>query len=512
MITASVVLFHTSKEEIKQIIQSYRPGEGRQLFFVDNGKKPCAEAVKRRGAHIRYIRMNRNAGYGSAHNAALKEAAALGSRYHIVMNPDISFSPAVIDALAAYADAHPDVYSMMPKVCYPDGSVQYLCKLLPTPLDLFGRRFLSKSRWFQKRNEAYEMRESGYDHIMDPPSLSGCFMFLRMDAVVRHQLYFDEHFFMYCEDIDLSRRIHRVGKTVFYPEVQITHAHAQSSYHNLRMLWHHIVSAIRYFHKYGWLADRERSLMNRAAKKEIFFPEQDGEGTVSVCMASCNGEAFIREQIASVLSQIGPRDELVISDDGSTDCTCDIIRSFDDPRIRLHHANVHSPSLNFSNALSRAAGEYVFLADQDDVWEPDKVAVMKRYLKFADCVVSDAVVTDADGQILSPSFFALRSSGPGYLKNLYKNSYIGCCMAVRKRVLDAALPIPPQVPMHDSWLGLIAERTGKTAFIPEKLVRYRRHDGNASAAVGESTFSRAEQLAHRAALLGFTIIRTLKKR
>ena len=235
-----------------------------------------------------YYRWNqKNLGYGSAHNIAIRAAMSAGSDYHIVLNPDLRFAPEIIDTLAAYADVHPDVVYMLPRVLYPDGSLQYLCKLLPKPADLIFRRFLPKSAAFVKEeNERYELRMSGYDHIFNPPCLSGCFMFMRTDTLREHDLLFDERFFMYCEDFDLMRRLHRVGKTVFFPEVQIIHDHAQSSYKSLKMLMIHIRSAIKYFNKYGWIRDAERDRMNAAVLREL---EKDCYAGISAEQRCKNG-------------------------------------------------------------------------------------------------------------------------------------------------------------------------------------------------------------------------------
>jgi GT2 family glycosyltransferase len=158
-------------------------------------------------------------------------------------------------------DSNPEVGQLMPKVFYSDGEIQYLCKLLPTPFDLIFRRFLPAS-WTMNQIHKFELRNSGYNQIMDVPYLSGCFMLLRTDALKEVGL-FDELFFMYPEDIDLTRRIHQKFRTVFYPEVSIVHHHARSSYLNLKMLWIHTTNMIHYFNKWGWFFDSERKIINK---------------------------------------------------------------------------------------------------------------------------------------------------------------------------------------------------------------------------------------------------------
>ena len=168
----------------------------------------------------------------------------------------------MIDALSSYAREHTDVVYMLPEVVDQNGKVQHLCKLLPTPSDLIFRRFFPFLPGAAEKNNRYVLLDSGYDHIMNPPCLSGCFMFMRVSTLEKYNLFFDERFFMYCEDFDLMRRLHRVGKTIYYPYVQITHAHERSSYHSFKMMCHHISSAVKYFNKYGWFKDKERDKMN----------------------------------------------------------------------------------------------------------------------------------------------------------------------------------------------------------------------------------------------------------
>jgi GT2 family glycosyltransferase len=154
---------------------------------------------------------------------------------------------------------------VMPKVLYPDGRLQPLCKLLPTPKTLFMRRFLRfLSTRLERENYKYELRGTGYDNIVEAPFLSGCFMFLRTE-VLKEVGLFDERFFLYTEDTDLSRRIHRRARTVFFPEVTIYHHHERGSYKSIWLLMQNIRSAIRYFNKWGWTTDEERENFNARA-------------------------------------------------------------------------------------------------------------------------------------------------------------------------------------------------------------------------------------------------------
>lgn len=230
-------------------------------------------------------------------------------------------------------------------------------------------------------------------------------------------------------------------------------------------------------------------------------------------MACYNGELFIEQQISSILSQLGIYDELIVSDDGSSDATFRIVQSFADRRIRLvTNPNPASPARNFEHALRHARGSLIFLADQDDIWEQNKLAIQAGLLERFDLVVSDCCLIDAAGTQLAESFFAQLGSGPGFLKNLYKNSFLGCCMAFRRSILEKALPFPSAIAMHDIWIGLTAELCGTTYFCPEKLVRYRRHNATASTAGRKSTFSITSQVAYRLYFLYAFLIRMVTGR
>ena len=142
-----------------------------------------------------------------------------------------------------------EVGNIMPMVKYPNGEIQYLCKRLPTPLDLFLRRFYPFRKVIEKNNYKYELRETGYNKIMNVPILSGCFMFIR-SKIFNEIGMFDERYFMYMEDFDLNRRIHEKYKTIFYPNVEIIHNHAKESFKNKKMVVAHLKSAIKYFYKW----------------------------------------------------------------------------------------------------------------------------------------------------------------------------------------------------------------------------------------------------------------------
>jgi glycosyltransferase involved in cell wall biosynthesis len=230
-------------------------------------------------------------------------------------------------------------------------------------------------------------------------------------------------------------------------------------------------------------------------------------------MATYNGEKYIRQQLGSILGQIGESDEIIISDDFSSDRTVEIIKTFDDKRIRLLENNrFHSPAYNFENALEKATGDIIFLSDQDDIWLENKVKIMMGLLRQYELVVSDCIIINENENILQESFFKIRGSKKGLLNNLVKNSYVGCCMAFNRRILDIALPFPDNLPMHDMWIGMIGELYGKTYFCDQKLVKYRRHDHSASTTFGQSPYTIKDKISFRLNILSGVIARLLERR
>jgi glycosyltransferase involved in cell wall biosynthesis len=234
---------------------------------------------------------------------------------------------------------------------------------------------------------------------------------------------------------------------------------------------------------------------------------------ISVCLASYNGEKFIFEQINSILGQLDDKDELIVSDDSSTDKTLSIIEGFEDGRIRVLSGNkFYNPVYNFENAIKQAAGEIIVLSDQDDIWLENKTGIIRQYFqkkpnKFFSLVLDGQIINEG-GQIIEESIFETLGSGKGILKNLIKNTYMGCCMAFSRDLREKVLPFPKGIPMHDSWIGLLSEFYGGVEFVPEKTIQYRRHKANKS--LQGSNFFR--QIRWRNAIILHIFKRLLKNR
>lgn len=260
-LTISIVLYNTPTEQVCSLLSSlilikipYK------LHVIDNSPESSLNVYfQNTGAD--YLHLPHNPGYGAAHNVAIERALRGGISYHIVMNADVSFTTDVITPMIEFMETRPEVGQMMPKVLNPDGSIQRLCKLVPSPFDLFARRFLPFNLQ-EKFAERFELHEFSYDKRMFVPFLSGCFMLLRLKAI-REVGSFDERFFMYAEDIDLTRRVAEKYDTLFFPDCSVVHAHEGASRKSLKMFFIHVFSAIKYFNKWGWIHDHGRNELNK---------------------------------------------------------------------------------------------------------------------------------------------------------------------------------------------------------------------------------------------------------
>lgn len=203
---------------------------------------------------------------------------------------------------------------------------------------------------------------------------------------------------------------------------------------------------------------------------------------VSVAMTTYNGEKYVEEQVKTILKSLREVDELIISDDGSTDNTLEIIRSIEDKRIKLIDGPKKGLKQNFNNAIKNSTGDIIFLSDQDDIWMENKVEEVLKEFENENIILiqHDAVVIDENNNTIYESFAKHRKVKNGIIKNLIKNSYHGCCIAFRKELKKEILPIPENIYLHDEWIGLVAELNGKTKFIDKKLIKYRRHSSNTS--------------------------------
>ena len=275
MLNISIVLYHPKWEEevLPLVTELLKVKNLRKIYLLDNSEEketpPSFLSREDVQGKLRYMFNGANLGYGKAHNIALRESAYQKTEMHLVMNSDIRVKAEDIEAMHDWMMANPLVGQLMPKVVNPDGTQQYLAKRLPSPMDVFGRRFLPE--WMiARRNKRYELRDLDLTRPVNAPYLSGCFMMLRTKAAVEAGL-FDERFFMYPEDIDITRRMHKYYRTMFWPKVTVVHAHRAASYKSRKMLKIHMWNMIKYFTKWGWIFDSERNKWNKELLNEIGY-------------------------------------------------------------------------------------------------------------------------------------------------------------------------------------------------------------------------------------------------
>ncbi len=260
-VCVSFVLFDNDRDEIVRAITQVQSSRAlTHVVIIDNSCPPLdldfAEAL---GATV--VATNKNIGYGRGHNIAL-EASKGKCRYNLVMNTDLQTQNDVIAGMVAFMDENPDAGLAMPKVRYPDGSLQRLCRLLPDPADLVARRLLFNTKWAKAKNERYEFHNWNYDSVAQFPFLSGCFMICRR-SIIDMVGYFDERYFLYAEDLDLSRRIHAVAKTLYNPGESVIHEYRSQSRPSLKRMRYAFISLSQYFFKWGWATDRDRDRINQ---------------------------------------------------------------------------------------------------------------------------------------------------------------------------------------------------------------------------------------------------------
>jgi len=268
MITVSVVTYYTDVVELKKCLDSLQSSIIKRIFVVDNSIQKYISDFCETCANVEYI-PSENIGYGSAHNIAIRKAQIIKSRYHLVLNSDVHFEPNVLDKLTGYLDGHDDVAMVQPNIIYPNGEMQYTCRLLPIPVNLIFRRFLPK-KLVEGMNYRYMLKMFDHKRELNVPYHQGSFMFFRVSCFEKVGL-FDERFFMYPEDIDITRRMHKQYRTMFWPGVTVVHAHRAASYKNKKMLKIHMWNMCKYFTKWGWIFDKERRDWNNKLLKDLGY-------------------------------------------------------------------------------------------------------------------------------------------------------------------------------------------------------------------------------------------------
>lgn len=262
-ISISIVLYKTDENDLSNALHYINKDGDIKIYLIDNSPTDILKNTIV-GKGIQYIHNPSNPGFGAAHNIAIKKAIETGSNYHFVINPDAYFKEDVICSMVDFMSQHKDVGMMMPKILNEDGTIQNLPKLLPSPFSIIMRKLKKPSSVYKKFIDQYELRFVKEDVIYDAPILSGCFTLLNLEAIQEVGMY-DDTYFMYFEDWDLSRRMHQKYKTIYFPEVSVYHGYESGANKSSKLFKIFIHSAVSYFNKWGWFFDKERRKMNTEA-------------------------------------------------------------------------------------------------------------------------------------------------------------------------------------------------------------------------------------------------------
>jgi GT2 family glycosyltransferase len=267
-ITACIVLYRNDLIMLQNAVQSIlKLDDIGKVFLVDNS--PTNELnILVTDSKIKYIHNPANPGFGASHNVAIQKAIELGSKYHFIVNPDIYFEGNVIAPMLEYMENDSTIGMMMPQILNEDGTIQNLPKLLPSPFSILKRKIKIPAKAYQKFINEYELRFVSKDVIYNAPVLSGCFTLLNIDAIKKVGMY-DDSFFMYFEDWDLSRRMHEYYKTIYFPQVSVIHAYESGANKSKKLFKIFLNSAITYFNKWGWFFDLERKKINKKALSQF---------------------------------------------------------------------------------------------------------------------------------------------------------------------------------------------------------------------------------------------------
>lgn len=269
LITASIVTYNTSKEDLDNLMSSF--GNVKvdfELYIVDNSSSNKIEKYFENYGNVVYLPNPSNPGFGGGHNIAIQKSIHRGAVYHFVINPDVYFDHDVISPMVQYMEENGDVGMLMPKVLNLDGSVQFLPKLLPSPVDILLRKLKRPKSYYEKFIKEYELRFVDVNKVYEAPVLSGCFTLLKIAAIKDVGMY-DDKFFMYFEDWDLSRRINEKYKTVYFPKVAVFHGYESGANKSSRLFKIFINSAFYYFNKWGWFFDKKRKALNTKTLKQF---------------------------------------------------------------------------------------------------------------------------------------------------------------------------------------------------------------------------------------------------
>lgn len=250
-LSLAIVTYNNSRiieNTVKSIVSNIPSEFSYKLYIIDNDSTDnTIDIIKGIKGNIEILELGVNYGFGYGHNKILD---IINSKYHFVVNPDITIENIdQIRKMVEFLDANIYVGMLSPLILSPISEIQYLCKTNPTIFDMLIRRL--SPNLFPKRQDKFVMKQTGYNKTMNIDYASGCFMVFRT-GIFKELMGFDEEFFMYLEDADITRRVNQISKTVFYPEARIIHAWERGAHKSMKLAVVTIKSMITYFRKWGW--------------------------------------------------------------------------------------------------------------------------------------------------------------------------------------------------------------------------------------------------------------------
>ncbi len=264
LLSSSIVLYNNTETQIVDILKCIRSFEFSFFLIIDNSIDDSRRKYFKDSNFI-YIHNFKNYGFGKGHNFSIDYIKKYKTKYHLVLNPDIQFNNDCIIKLLNYLENNSSVGSIMPEILNLDGTIQLLPKLLPTITDIFIRKFNFLKKIYNSRLKKYEMYDFMINKkICNVPVISGCF-FIINTSIIDQIGFFDERYFLYFEDWDLSRRIHKKYKTIYFPDVSVFHGYQSDANKNFGTFILFVKSLIKYFNKWGWFFDIDRVVFNKKA-------------------------------------------------------------------------------------------------------------------------------------------------------------------------------------------------------------------------------------------------------
>jgi GT2 family glycosyltransferase len=261
------VLYNNPIDMVNRVIECVINSTAKcHLIIIDNSPGNDFDYLMYKFPSVIYVKTGINLGFGSAHNLAMRFAFNK-YKYHLIINPDVEFDVNAIERLSLIIDGDDSIGLVVPEILNFNGVHQFLCKKLPTPLNLLTRVLNSIFHsFFDYLNGSYELRHLDYTKVICAPNLSGCFMLFRLN-IFNEINFFDDRFFLYLEDVDLSRRIYMKYQAIYSPSVKVFHHHSKGSFRLFGLFKIHVFSAIYYFNKWGWFFDKSRSSINYLFKE-----------------------------------------------------------------------------------------------------------------------------------------------------------------------------------------------------------------------------------------------------